>query len=128
MADLQGRRVADKALVQDYMTTPVESLETDQSLLDAVLLLRKAGFRHIPILEQGRLAGVLSERDIYRFSPTMLLPLPVKEYNELFEETKISKIMTRDPQSIAPDDPLAHAVEIMVQSRLGCLPVIRDGQ
>src|SRR6188474_699409 len=110
------------------MTTPVESLETDQSLLDAVLLLRKAGFRHIPILEQGRLAGVLSERDIYRFSPTMLLPLPVKEYNELFEETKISKIMTRDPQSIAPDDPLAHAVEIIVQSRLGCLPVIRDGQ
>jgi len=128
MADQPGRQIAGNALVQDYMTSQAESLETSQSLLEAVLLLRKSGFRHIPILEQGRLAGVLSERDIYRFSPTMLLPLPVKEYNQLFEETRIGTVMTPNPQSIAPDAPLSHAVEIMVQSRLGCLPVMDAGQ
>ena len=126
MEESQRRRRADQALVQDYMTAQPESLNADESLLDAVLLLRKSGFRHIPILEQGRLAGVLTERDIYRFSPTMLLPVPVKEYNRLFEETPVGKVMTRDPQTVAPDAPLSHAVDLLIQTRLGCLPVMEN--
>ena len=69
--------------MRDYMTLQVEALEADQSLLDAVLLLRKSRFRHIPVLDQGRLAGVITERDLWRFSPTMLIPLSQKDYNRI---------------------------------------------
>ncbi|MBI2820426.1 MAG: CBS domain-containing protein [Acidobacteria bacterium] len=110
------------------MTLQVEALEANQSLLDAVLLLRKSGFRHIPVLDQGRLAGVITERDLWRFSPTMLIPLSQKDYNRVFEETTIGKVMTREPQTIAPDAPLTAAVDLMFQNRLGCLPVMEADQ
>jgi len=126
MGDPQGRRRADQALVRDYMTPQPEALETSQKLLDAVLLLRKSGFRHIPVLDQGQLAGVISERDLWRFSPTMLIPLSQQDYNRVFEETSIGKVMTRDPQTIAPDAPLSQAVNLLIQNRLGCLPVMEN--
>ena len=126
MGESQSRRRADQALVRDYMTPQPEALEASQQLLDAVLLLRKSGFRHIPVLDQGQLAGVISERDLWRFSPTMLIPLSQQDYNRVFEETSIGKVMTRDPQTIAPDAPLSQAVDLLIQNRLGCLPVMEN--
>ena len=126
MEESQSRRRADQALVRDYMTPQPEALEASQQLLDAVLLLRKSGFRHIPVLDQGQLAGVISERDLWRFSPTMLIPLSQQDYNRVFEETSIGKVMTRDPQTIAPDAPLSQAVDLLIQNRLGCLPVMEN--
>jgi len=126
MEESQSRRRADQALVRDYMTPQPEALEASQNLLDAVLLLRKSGFRHIPVLDQGQLAGVISERDLWRFSPTMLIPLSQQDYNRVFEETSIGKVMTRDPQTIAPDAPLSQAVNLLIQNRLGCLPVMEN--
>ena len=128
MEESQSRRRADQALVRDYMTPQPEALEASQQLLDAVLLLRKSGFRHIPVLDQGQLAGVISERDLWRFSPTMLIPLSQQDYNRVFEETSIGKVMTRDPQTIAPDAPLFQAVDLLFQNRLGCLPVMEADQ
>ena len=124
----EPRKQAERARVRDYMTLQVEALEADQSLLDAVLLLRKSRFRHIPVLDRGRLAGVITERDLWRFSPTMLIPLSQKDYNRVFEETTIGKVMTREPKTIAPDAPLTEAVDLMFQNRLGCLPVMEADQ
>ena len=115
-------------MVRDYMTPQPETLEATQSLLEAVLLLRRTGFRHIPILEQGRLAGVLTDRDISRFSPSMLLPLSQQDYNRVFEETPIGKVMTRNPLSVAPDMPLTKAVHLLKENGLGCLLVVESDQ
>lgn len=119
---------AEQTRVRQYMTPQPESLEASQNLLDAVLLLRKFGFRHIPVMENGRLAGIISERDLWRFSPTMLIPLSQKDYNRVFEETAIGKVMTREPHTIAPEAPLTQAVDLMIQNRLGCLPVMEAGR
>jgi len=120
----ESRKQAERARVRDYMTPQVEAMEASQSLLDAVLLLRKSGFRHIPVLDQGRLTGILTERDLWRFSPTMLIPLSQKDYNRVFEETTIGKVMHREPQTVAPDAPRRKAVDLMFKNRLGCLPVM----
>ena len=127
MAGSEITRKPMRALVRDYMTPNPETLEASNTLLEAVLLLRGSGFRHIPILEQGRLAGMLTERDVWRFSPTMLLPLSQQEYNRVFEDTMVGKLMKREPMRIAPDAPLAEAVDALFQNRLGCLPVM-DGE
>jgi len=116
------------AKVRDYMTPAPETLDAQQSLLEAVLLLRSTGFRHIPILEKGLLAGVLSERDLWRYTPSMLIPTSAQEYNRVFEETQIGTVMTRNPTSIAPDAPLLEAVELLSQRKLGCLPVLEEGR
>ncbi|HWP85762.1 MAG TPA: CBS domain-containing protein [Terriglobia bacterium] len=128
MANQENNVPPPKAQVRDYMSSPVEVLEAGQSMLEAVLTLRKFGFRHIPILENGRLAGVISERDLWRFSPTTLLPLSERDYSRVFEETTIGRVMTRNPQTIGPEAPLAEAVSIMFQKKLGCLPVVEGGE
>lgn len=111
-------------VVRDYMSADPQTLGAEHSLLDAVLIMRRAGLRHIPIMEDGRLVGILSERDVARAAPSMLLPLLPDDYNRLFEDTRVRKVMTRNPVFAAPDMPLAEAVDLLRSNRLGCLPVL----
>jgi acetoin utilization protein AcuB len=122
MAQLTMRQGA--ARVRDYMTAEPETLESSQTLLDAVLLLRRKDVRHIPILDNGVLAGIVTDRDVARCAPSMLLRLPPQEYNRIFEETIIGKVMSHPAVSTTPEAPLAEAVGVMFRSRLGCLPVL----
>src|SRR3990170_2916871 len=101
------------AEVRDYMTPDPQTLDVQSTLLDAALLLRRAELRHIPILENDRLVGVLTDRDVGRFAPSMLVPLSPQEYNRVFEETPVGKVMTRNPLSISPEAPLAEAVNLL---------------
>ena len=58
--------------VRDYMTPDPQTLDVGSTLLDAALLLRRSELRHIPILEDGRLVGVLTDRDVGRVAPSVL--------------------------------------------------------
>ena len=124
MGESEQRKDPSQLQVRDYMTANPETLDSSQSLLEAVLLLRKSGFRHVPILEDGRLAGVFTERDVWRFSPSLLLPTSQQDYNAVFEETQLGKVMSRNPDTISPDAPLSQALSLIMQSRHGCLPVM----
>src|ERR1051325_1562683 len=110
MGESEQRKDPSQLQVRDYMTPNPETLDSAQSLLEAVLLLRKSGFRHIPILEDGRLAGAFTDRDLLRLSPSMLVPTSQQHYNSLFEKPPLGKIMSRNPLTIGPDGLLAQAV------------------
>ncbi len=114
--------------VRDYMTSEPQCLGVRQTLLDAVLMIRMAPLRHIPILEDGRLVGILSDRDVHRLAPSLLIPLSPQEYNRVFADTPLEKVMIRNPLTIHPDAPLADAVNLLVTERLGCLPVLDEGK
>jgi acetoin utilization protein AcuB len=114
--------------VRDYMTPEPQSLGVGQTLLDAVLMIRLAYLRHIPILEDGRLVGVLSDRDVHRLAPSLLIPHSSEEYNRVFADTPLEKVMTRNPITISPDAPLVEAVNLLFKERLGCLPVLDEGK
>jgi CBS domain-containing protein len=110
------------------MTPDPQTLGVSHSLLDAVLMLRRSNLRHIPIIDEGRLVGVLSDRDVSRLAPSLLSPLPQHEYNRIFQDTPVGQVMTRNPISTKPDAPLAEAVEVLDTNRLGCLPVLEHGK
>jgi len=114
--------------VRDYMTAEPQTLRVEQSLLEAVLMLRRASLRHIPIMEDGRLVGVLSDRDVARVAPSLLAPLSPDEYNRVFEDTPVGRVMSKNPISTTADAPLAEAVGLLYENRLGCLPVLEEGK
>lgn len=116
-----------QARVRDYMTPDPQTLDINSTLLDAVLLIRRAELRHIPILQDGRLVGILTDRDVGRVSPSVLGAVSPQEYNRFFEETPLGKVMSRNLVSIAPEAPLAEAVNLLYKNKLGCLPVL-DGE
>ena len=113
--------------VGDYMTPDPQTLGVGHSLLDAVLMVRRAGLRHIPIVDEGRLVGMLSDRDLARYTPSMLVPLSPEEYNRVFESTEIGKVMNKNPHTISPGALLAEAVDLIMANRLGCLAVLEKG-
>lgn len=115
-------------VVREFMTSPVTSLPSSARLLEAGLLLRAGRIRHIPVIDDGKLVGILSDRDIQRCTPSMLTRVTADEYNAIFENTLVARVMTRDPQHISPDEPLVAAAALLRSQKLGCLPVVENGQ
>jgi CBS domain-containing protein len=113
--------------VRDVMTTPVVSINSKTSLLDAALLLRGSATRHLPVVEEERLVGLLTDRDLQRCAPSRLIPITEDAYNEVFAKTLVERVMTRDPQTVTSATPLKEAVSRMQQTKYGCLPVVDDG-
>ncbi|HMI53175.1 MAG TPA: CBS domain-containing protein [Candidatus Saccharimonadales bacterium] len=114
--------------VRDVMTSPVISVEPSTLLLDAALLLRGSSIRHLPVLEGPQLVGILSERDIQRCAPSRLIPVTEDVYNAVFANTKVERVMTREPKSTTSLTPLLGAMAAMQQGRYGCMPVVDDGR
>ena len=114
--------------VGDFMTRNLTTLPDDCHLLDAALLIRRTGKRHVPILNaKGKLVGIISDRDVSRLSPSMLSQVSPEEYNQVFESTPITMAMTKDPLTVRPDDDVQKAVELMFTKRISALPVVEDG-
>ena len=112
--------------VKDYMSPTPETLTPEDHLLDADLLIRRGGFRHLPVVNEGRLVGVLSERDVRRHGASILHSTP-EEYNRTFEQTLVGTVMTKEVVTIGPDAALGEATSLLHSQRLGCLPVM-DGE
>lgn len=110
--------------VRDIMTTQVTSLDHEAKLLDAVLLMRSSGFRHIPVVNGDRLVGVVSDRDLQRAAPSMFGKLSPEEYNRIFETTPIAKVMARDPMTVKPDTSITDVVQAMYERKFGSMPVV----
>lgn len=117
-------------LVRDYMTTSVTTLPDDGKLLDAALLIRRTGKRHVPIVsvETGKVVGIISDRDVSRLAPSILSKQSQEEYNQVFENTPITMAMTKNPLSIEPSAPIQEAVQILYTKKIGALLAVENGE
>jgi acetoin utilization protein AcuB len=117
---------ATEYFVRDIMTYEVVTVEPTALLLDAALTLRAGSIRHLLVVEDDLLVGVLSDRDIQRCAPSRLMPVSEEDYNAVFADTTVTRVMTRNPETVSSNTPLAAAITTMQQSRFGCLPVVDD--
>jgi CBS domain-containing protein len=111
-------------LVRDHMTSNLTTLSDDARLIDAALLIRRTGKRHVPIIATGtgELVGIVSDRDILRAAPSALNSNE-DEYNELFEQTPVTVAMTRSPLTIRPDAPVIEAVQQLYAKKISSILV-----
>ncbi len=116
--------MSDSHLVRDIMTTTLTTLPRESSLLDSAITMRRTSLRHLPILDAERRAGIITERDVQRCAPSLLGDITQDEYNAIFENTPIERVMFRNPVTIAPDASIRDAVALMLDRKVGCLPVV----
>jgi CBS domain-containing protein len=118
--DLKGLRV------RDVMTAEVATIGRNDSLALADQIMELGRIRHLPVLdEDGRLAGVLSRRDLLRGALASALGYGQRAQQRLLETLVVKDAMTTDPRTISPDAPLAAAAETMTTHKIGCLPVLQ---
>jgi acetoin utilization protein AcuB len=110
-------------LVKDSMTREVVTLSPGTMAAEALALCREKRIRHLPVLEEGRLAGIVSDRDLRSAAPALGDPGRA----EALQNLQISHVMTRAVVITHPDDPIEEAANRMREKRIGCLPVVEDG-
>jgi len=116
-------------LVRDKMATDLTTLRDDDTLRTAVeaVLVRK--IRHLPVVDgAGALMGIFTDRDLKRALPSPLSGLTPDDYERLLDQTPIARLMTREPVTLSPGDSLAQAVELMVERKIGGIPVVEGGR
>jgi acetoin utilization protein AcuB len=109
------------------MTHNPVTVRPDTSLHDALKIMRDNKVRRLPVLdEHGKLVGIVSEKDLLYASPSPATSLSVWEINYLTAKITVRDLMTTDVVTICEDCPMEEAARIMVDSKIGGLPVMRD--
>ncbi len=108
-------------LVRDIMRTPAVTIPADTTLQDAYRTMREKGIRHLPVLQGDDLVGVVTDRDL-RLATSQLAPSPFPP------GSPVSGVMSREPLTALPTDPVEDAARVMRYRKIGCLPVVEDGR
>ncbi len=104
--------------VEDFMSTAVITIEESDSLSAAQIQMHMADIRHLPVVDpKGHVVGILSDRDILR-NLTKIEGKP----------TPVAQIMTHRVRTVPPTMPAAEAAALLLEHKLGCLPVVGDDQ
>lgn len=115
-------------LVGERMTHPVITVGPDVPVMDALDMLRREHIRRAPVIDNGRLVGIVSENDLRNASPGQATTLSVWEISYLVSKITVRKVMTREVVVTDEDTPIEEAARIMADHKVGGLPVLRDGK
>jgi len=113
-------------LVRERMSGHPVTVTPDTSLHDALSAMRNNKVRRLPVLDkQGRLVGIVLEKDLLYASPSPATSLSMWELNYLVSKITVEELMTPDVVIVADDCPIEEAARIMVDNNIGGLPVMR---
>jgi CBS domain-containing protein len=106
------------------MTTEVVTLDAGDHLDLASDIMNLGRIRHMPVVRNGKLVGILSQRDLFRGAVSSALLFRPAAEREWLAKIRVAEVMTADVVTAEPDWPVRHAVEVMLEDRIGCLPVV----
>lgn len=114
-------------LIKEIMTTRVATVSMDDRLGVIKAIFEQAHFRHLLVLEDDVLVGVISNRDLLRaLSPYLDTDAEMNRDTETLNR-RAHQIMSRQPITISPDSSLPEAAAIMLEQHVSCLPVLENG-
>jgi acetoin utilization protein AcuB len=112
--------------VVDVMTKDPLTMSPIETIGQADDLMNTNRIRQIPVVGEKRLVGIVTDRDIRSFLSGSLLESP--EARERALASAVQEIMTSEPITISPDDDLQAAVEVMIEEKIGGIPVVDDAE
>ena len=112
-------------LVGERMTHPVVYVSPDMPIQDALQLMKKENIRRVPVVKDGKLVGIVSDKDLLNASPSQATSLSVWELHYLLSKITVSEVMTKGVIVVSEDTPIEEAARIMADNKIGGLPVMR---
>jgi acetoin utilization protein AcuB len=114
-------------LVGERMSKPVISIPPEMPITDALNLMKKERIRRAPVVKDGKLAGIVSDKDLLNASPSPVSTLSIWEMNYLLHKVTIEDVMSKNVMTVTEDTPIEQAARIMADNKIGGLPVMREG-
>jgi CBS domain-containing membrane protein len=112
--------------VADLMSTDLVTLTEDETLAHAQRCMARGRIRHLPVVRDGRLTGLLTHRDLLAASFSIFAEVEHNEQRRIFDTVRVIEAMHRDVVTVSPDLGVAQAASILLENKYGCLPVV-DG-
>ena len=114
--------------VRDIMTTNVVTIPSGTSIADAKRIMEAHKFRRLPVVDKGKLVGIVTERKLEQVSPSKATSLSVWELSYLLDKTSVKEIMERNVVTVPPDMTAEESLAVAQSNRVGALVVVEDGK
>lgn len=112
--------------VKHYMTKEVVTITSDRKITDAVDLMESNNFHRLPVVDEGKFTGLITEKIIAENSPSKVTSLSIYEMNYLFDKVLVKDIMVKNVTTISEEALIEEAAQVMVDNDLTVLPVLDD--
>ena len=113
-------------LVKEWMTSNPTVVSSKTPVMEAMQLLRKGGFRRLPVVDNGKLVGIFTDKDLKEAAPNQTSSLSVYELNYLLSKLLIKDIMSEDVFFVSPEDPIEKVALLMEEQKIAGLPVVAN--
>lgn len=111
-------------LVKNWMSKPAITIDANGSMKDAIKLFKEHDIKMLPVMEKGKLVGIVTDRDIKRASASDATSLEIHELLYLISNIKLKDIMTKNPVTIPFDYTIDETAEILLKHKLSGAPVM----
>lgn len=96
------------------------------TIADDVMKMRRV--RHLPVVEEGRLVGILTQRDLFHAALSTALNFGEKAQKEFLKTVVVKEVMTDEVVTIDPSADVKEAARLIIERKIGCLPVVEKGK
>jgi acetoin utilization protein AcuB len=110
--------------VREWMTPNPLTVDPDTPVLEAINLLKQKGFRRLPVVKDGKLIGLVTDKDLKDAMPSKATTLSVWEMNYLLSKLTVKEVMAKPVVTVGVDEPLEKAALVMEEKKIGGLPVM----
>ena len=114
--------------IKDVMTRNPVTADSETLVLDAQKIMKENNIRRLPIVDKGKLVGMVTKHDLLEASPSPATSLSVFELNYLLAKMKVKEIMKKNPVTITPDTPFEEALRLGQEKKIGSFPVVDKGK
>lgn len=118
--------MANKLTVGEWMTKNPITIEQDASIIEAIHLLKEKQIRRLPVMEKGKLVGLVTEKMLYGYMPAKASSLDQWELHYLLSKTPVKAAMNAKPHMVASDTPISEVAKLLHDRKLNGVLVVND--
>lgn len=116
--------MAKKTKVSDWMTKNPITIDASATVIEAIHLLKERDIRRLPVMKDGKLAGIVTERMLLSYSPGKSTAMDAWEVHYLLAKTPVTAAMNPKPHTVGPDTELADAAQLIHDRKLNGITVV----
>ena len=110
--------------VREIMSTDIEVVDRNDDLRSVEERMAAKQLRHLPVLEQGEIVGMVTQRDLFKAAMSSAMGYGEKAQKAYLQSVRVKEIMVYPVVTVAPDTSVAAAADMIINKGIGCLPVV----
>ena len=114
--------------VREIMSTAIEVVDRNDNLRTVEERMAAKQLRHLPVLEQGEVVGIVTQRDLFKAAMSSAMGYGEKAQRAYLQSVRVKEIMVYPVVTVAPDTSVAAAADMIINKGIGCLPVVEGPQ